>query len=335
MPILGSSASQSGRVPGQTTGVSAVKGNAQATVSFTPPAYTGKGNITYTVTSSPGGITASGASSPITVTGLTNGTAYTFTVTASAGGVGGSASSASAAVTPAVPEFVLAQTFNASGNYTIPNTAQKYAVYTVSGGSNAPNSGVGGAGGFASGVIVNSPSLGTTYTVTVGGPGGTSSFGTLLNSSANGNASGIVVGNSGGAAGGNAGRDFAANEEGAWTTSLAGGAGGAGGNIVLTNASGFGAGLPNAVSYGGGGGGVGGRGQNNATSEFQPKGGGAGGSPYGGGGASRGGNNNNPNVGEPIQYNGSGATGNGPGGGGGGSFVGGTGASGQVLVYVQ
>jgi len=235
----------------------------------------------------------------------------------------------------AVPSnYSLSQTFNASGNYTIPNTAQKYAVYTVSGGSNAPNNGVGGAGGFASGVIVNSPSLGTTYTVTVGGSGGTSSFGNLINSSGNGNASGIVVGNGGGAAGGNAGRDFAANEEGAWTTSLAGGAGGAGGNIVLTNASGFGAGLPNAVSHGGGGGGVGGRGQNNAESQFQPKSGGAGGSPYGGGGASRGGNNNNPNVGE-VQYNGPGSTGNGPGGGGGGSFAGGSGASGQVLVYVQ
>ena len=33
-------------------------------------------------TSSPGGITGSGAASPITVSGLTNGTAYTFTVTA-------------------------------------------------------------------------------------------------------------------------------------------------------------------------------------------------------------------------------------------------------------
>jgi hypothetical protein len=34
------------------------------------------------VTSSPGGLTVNGASSPITVTGLTNGTAYTFTVAA-------------------------------------------------------------------------------------------------------------------------------------------------------------------------------------------------------------------------------------------------------------
>jgi hypothetical protein len=41
----------------------------------------------YTVTSSPdathpGGLTASGTASPITVTGLTNATRYTFTVTA-------------------------------------------------------------------------------------------------------------------------------------------------------------------------------------------------------------------------------------------------------------
>ena len=48
-----------------------------------PPASNGGSAITdYTVTSSPGSITAQGSASPITVTGLTNGTAYTFTVAA-------------------------------------------------------------------------------------------------------------------------------------------------------------------------------------------------------------------------------------------------------------
>jgi hypothetical protein len=90
--------------PGAPTAVSAVAGNAQATVSFTAPAVNGGGAITgYTVTSSPGNITASGSSSPIVVTGLTNGVAYTFTVTATNAAGVGTASSASSAVTPSAP----------------------------------------------------------------------------------------------------------------------------------------------------------------------------------------------------------------------------------------
>jgi len=54
----------------------------RAKVSFKAPASNGGSHITsYTVTSN-AGQTASGPSSPITVTGLTNGTPYTFTVTA-------------------------------------------------------------------------------------------------------------------------------------------------------------------------------------------------------------------------------------------------------------
>ena len=70
-------------VPGQPTGVKATAGNAQAKVSFTAPASNGGSAITsYTVTASPENITKDGKASPITITGLTNGTAYTFTVTA-------------------------------------------------------------------------------------------------------------------------------------------------------------------------------------------------------------------------------------------------------------
>jgi uncharacterized protein (TIGR02145 family) len=68
-------------VPGAPTSPVATAGNAQASVSFTAPASNGgSAIISYTVTSSPSGFTVSGASSPIVVTGLTNGTAYTFTV---------------------------------------------------------------------------------------------------------------------------------------------------------------------------------------------------------------------------------------------------------------
>ena len=89
-------------VPGVPTAVTAVRGDTQASISFTPPASTGGSAITnYTVTSSPGGVTATGTASPIIVTGLTNGTAYTFTVVATNLVGTGASSAASAAVTPA------------------------------------------------------------------------------------------------------------------------------------------------------------------------------------------------------------------------------------------
>ena len=68
--------------------------NGRADVTFTAPTYTGRLPITsYTVTSSPGGFTGTGAASPISVTGLQSATAYTFTVTAT-NSVGTSAASA-------------------------------------------------------------------------------------------------------------------------------------------------------------------------------------------------------------------------------------------------
>ena len=59
----------------------ATAGDTIATVPFTAPTNVGGSAISsYTALSTPGGITASAASSPISVTGLTNGTAYTFAV---------------------------------------------------------------------------------------------------------------------------------------------------------------------------------------------------------------------------------------------------------------
>ena len=91
-------------VPGAPVIGTATAGNAQASVSFTAPASNGGSPITgYTVTSSPGGITASGTVSPITVIGLTDGSAYTFNVTATNGVGTGTASAASNSVTPLSP----------------------------------------------------------------------------------------------------------------------------------------------------------------------------------------------------------------------------------------
>jgi C1A family cysteine protease len=94
-------------VPGTPTGVSATAGNAQATVSFSTPASDGGSPIiSYTVTSNPDGRTATGPSSPLTVTGLTNGTPYTFTVTATNAAGTGPASVPSNSVTPMTPMMV-------------------------------------------------------------------------------------------------------------------------------------------------------------------------------------------------------------------------------------
>lgn len=89
-------------VPGVPTNVVATAGNASASVAFKAPVQKpGQLPLTlFTVTSSPGGLTGTGTSSPIAVAGLTNATAYTFTVKATNSVGQSAASAASAAVTP-------------------------------------------------------------------------------------------------------------------------------------------------------------------------------------------------------------------------------------------
>ena len=86
-------------VPGTPTGVSATAGNHQATVIFTAGSNGGSPILYYLASSTPGNITATSSGSPITVTGLTNGTTYTFQVYA-VNAIGTSTpSSASAGIT--------------------------------------------------------------------------------------------------------------------------------------------------------------------------------------------------------------------------------------------
>ena len=159
-------------VPGAPTSVSALAGNTQATVSFTAPANDGGSPITgYTTTSSPGGFTATGSSSPLIVTGLANGTAYTFTVVAT-NSIGNSApSSASSAVTPSptvpgAPTSVsaLAGNTQATVSFTAPvnNGGTPITGYTV---TSSPGSFT--ATGASSPLTVTGLTNGTSYTFTV------------------------------------------------------------------------------------------------------------------------------------------------------------------------
>lgn len=153
-----SQALSGGSVPGAPTSVSATAGDGQATVTFTAPVNKGLPAVIldYQVTSSPGGITATGSASPITVTGLTNDTAYTFTVKARNATGYGPASAASNSVTPQFP---------------IPSTVEVMIV--AGGGAGGQFYGAGGGGGGvlrsnAAGIAITAN---TSYTVTVGAGG--------------------------------------------------------------------------------------------------------------------------------------------------------------------
>ena len=96
-------------VPSAPTNVTATAGNKTATVSFTAPTDDGGSDITsYPVHVYIGGVlqgtlSASGTGSPITVSGLANGTAYTFKVVATNAQGDSAESEASVAVTPQSP----------------------------------------------------------------------------------------------------------------------------------------------------------------------------------------------------------------------------------------
>jgi len=112
-------------LPGAPSITAIVSGNAQASVSFAAPATTGASPITgYTVTCNPGAITATGAASPIVVTGLTNGILYTCSMTAT-NSAGTGPASANVNVTPsaAAPltlvSVVSRKTHGASGAFDV------------------------------------------------------------------------------------------------------------------------------------------------------------------------------------------------------------------------
>ena len=156
--VTAASGTTSPTAPSAPTGVSATAGVGSAVVSFVAPNANGSPITGYTVTSNPGNFTATGTSSPITVSGLTNGTAYTFTVTAT-NAIGTSAASTPSnavtpATTPSAPTAVTATAGDGSASvaFTAPasNGGAAITSYTV-----AASPGTATATGSASPITVS------------------------------------------------------------------------------------------------------------------------------------------------------------------------------------
>jgi len=330
------------RPPGAPTiGTATQASSTSVSVTFTAPADTGYPANTisaYTVTSSPGGFTATGGSSPLVVTGLTTGTAYTFTVTATNAAGTGAPSAASNSVTP-VPQSQQAYTTAGTYSWVAPTSVTSVSVVCVGGGGGV-NSTYGAGGGelrYKNNITVVP---GNSYTVVVGAAGtrngspsyngGSSSFNTSSCIANGGLGSSSVTGGSGGTGdgGGNGGNGIGPGGSygsggGAGGYSGAGGNGGNYGNPTAGSGGGGGGGGSYEPAYnylnGAAGGGVGllGQGSNGAA--------GSGGS--GGGGGSGGTNGSNSGG-----YTLGGAYGGGAGSANGTDNTGGNGGSGAVRI---
>ena len=289
----------------------ATAGNATASVTFTAPANVGGSAITqYYAVSNPSQITTSGASSPITATGLANGTAYTFNVWALNSYGPGAFSAASNSVTPVVQgqeAYITAGTYSwvAPAGVTSVSAvcvgAGGQAGLTATGGAGGASSFVntatvrGGGGGGGGGVGTYGGGGGGTFTGTGGGNGGSGGYGSADARSGGGGGAGGYSG------AGGAGRVNTGGLAGA------GGAGGAGGGQIGDNGGGgggvgiLGEGTSGAAS-GDGQGGRAGSGGNNGGQGGGGAAGGSGGAYGGGGGGYSGGAGNGAGGGGGLGY---------------------------------
>ena len=171
------------RSPGAPTIGTATVSGITASVAFTAPTDLGTGSISYTATSSPGGITGTGSSSPISVGGLSGGTSYTFTVKGTTPGGTGPASAASNSVTTAT---LGSQTYASPGTYTwvAPSCVTSVSVVAVgSGETPAPQNcgNHGGRGGSLSYLNNYSVTSGNSYPIKIGATGSPSGQGSYFN----------------------------------------------------------------------------------------------------------------------------------------------------------
>lgn len=285
----------------------------------TDKCYVG-GATSFTATSTPGCITGTGASSPISVSGLTGGTSYTFKVRAT-NLLGNSAcSAASNSVTPAVTGQ---QAYTSPGSYTwvAPTGVSKVSVVAVGGGKAgggglgyknnysvtpggsytvvvgtgacARTGGCAGDSYFVSTAVVKGGkgtlSCGGTYTGDGGGNGGSRSTASCSGLRTGGGGAGGYAGNGGN--GGNANTSGSAGAGGGgggaagWCAAFGNGSG-SGGGVGILGQGANGSGGPSGSSLVGGGGGSGGgsgtRGAGCGCGQWFGQNGGA----YGGGGSS-------------------------------------------------
>ena len=265
-------------LPGAPTiGTATATGSTTASVAFTAPTNTGGLSITgYQVLSSPGSITATGASSPITVTGLTAATSYTFQVRAQNSiGYGSYSGSSNSITTSAAPS---SQSYTTAGTYSwvAPTGVTSVSAVAVGGGGGTTTGScycyrttAGGGGGDLGYKNSYSVTPGNSYTVVVGGQASDSYFVSTLVAKGGGgqNGTNVAGGNKAGGAGGTHVGDGGGNGgsgglSSSGNTNMGIGGGGAGG--YSGNGGDFGTGTTPYSFYGrdgsGGGGGGGGGG---------------------------------------------------------------------------
>lgn len=224
-----------------TIGTATAVGAYGVSVTFTPSTSNNGSTITsYTLVSNPAGFTASGSSSPLTISGLTPSTTYTFTVYATNAIGNGPASSASNSIT----------------------TGAAALTYAIVGGGGGAGVGGGGAGGYLTGTYAYA--TGTPYSIVVG-TGGAGAQWAQGASGNNSSAFGFTANGGGGGGGYNAG---------AGSSGANGGSGGGAGYYPGTAVGGTGTsgqgkdgglGYAAGAYYSGGGGGAALKGRNCTT----------------------------------------------------------------------
>jgi hypothetical protein len=167
--------------PSAPRAISAVGGDGQAVVSWSPASANGSPITRYRVTASPGGATASvnGTTTSMTISGLTNGTSYSFIVTATNAAGISAASPPSAAVTagtvPGMPTAVSASSGDARAkvSWSAPASSGGSAVtsYTVTA---APGGRTATTAGLTTTVTGLTNGIPHTFTVTAANAAGSS-----------------------------------------------------------------------------------------------------------------------------------------------------------------